>query len=136
MRSSAPAVSLPTTFHRARSWPATLRDYCATSKRPRFSMSDLMPLSDVLAPAAISQPSTCPADRAFARGADVVRVGVIGFGYWGPNVVRNFHGLDQFQVAAVCDRSESALRRAARSYPGVQMTTAVGDVLMSPDIDA
>src|SRR6478672_1469702 len=68
--------------------------------------------------------------------ASVVRVGVIGYGYWGPNIVRNFHGLDSCHVVAVCDKSPAALRRAQRTYPGVQMTTDFNDVLTSPDIDA
>ena len=50
---------------------------------------------------------------------DVVRVGVIGYGYWGPNIVRNLHGLENAQVVAVCDKNPAALRRAGRSYPGV-----------------
>ena len=55
-----------------------------------------------------------------AAAPDVVRVGVIGYGYWGPNIVRNFHGLDNAQVMAVCDKNPAALRRAGRAYPGVK----------------
>jgi predicted dehydrogenase len=67
--------------------------------------------------------------------ADVVRVGVIGYGYWGPNVVRNFHSLENAQLVAVCDKSAAALRRAGRAYPGVHLTTDFADVLKSRDID-
>ena len=72
------------------------------------------------------------------RRADsgTVRVGVIGFGYWGPNIVRNFHSLEHCQVVAVCDKSASALKRAQRSYPGVQLTSDFTEILRSPDIDA
>lgn len=86
-----------------------------------------------------------PAPRAFGKGltyeapdapADVVRVGVIGYGYWGPNIVRNLHGLDSCHVAAVCDKSTAALRRAQRAYPGTHMTTDFQEILTSPDIDA
>jgi predicted dehydrogenase len=66
---------------------------------------------------------------------DVLRVGVIGFGYWGPNIVRNFHALDNADVVAVCDRNPAALKRAARTYPGMHMTTDFTDVLRSPDVD-
>src|SRR5215210_5228228 len=45
-----------------------------------------------------------------AAPADVVRMGVIGYGYWGPNIVRNLHGLENARVVRVCDRSASALR--------------------------
>jgi predicted dehydrogenase len=67
---------------------------------------------------------------------DVVRVGVIGYGYWGPNIVRNFHALDSCDVVAVCDKSTNALRRAQRTYPSVHMTTDFQDILTSPEIDA
>ena len=42
----------------------------------------------------------------------MIRLGVIGYGYWGPNVVRNLRGLEGCEVAAVCDRSPAALKRA------------------------
>jgi predicted dehydrogenase len=67
---------------------------------------------------------------------NVVRVGVIGYGYWGPNIVRNFHALDACEVVAVCDRSTKALGRARKLYPGLQLTTDFNDILQSPDIDA
>ena len=65
-----------------------------------------------------------------------VRVGVIGYGYWGPNIVRNLHSLEHCQVVSVCDKSPAALKRAQRSYPGVHLTTDFSEVLRSPDIDA
>ncbi len=68
--------------------------------------------------------------------ADTVRVGVIGYGYWGPNIVRNLHGLDGCEVAAVCDKSPDALRRVQRAYPSVECTADFNAVLTSPDIDA
>jgi predicted dehydrogenase len=71
-----------------------------------------------------------------AAPADVVRVGVIGYGYWGPNIVRNISSLDGCELAMVCDRSPGALKRAGKAYPGVQMTTDANDILRSPDIDA
>jgi predicted dehydrogenase len=73
---------------------------------------------------------------AVRRGSDVVRMGVIGYGYWGPNIVRNLHGLDRCEVLAVCDKSPAALARARKLYPGVHLTTDFSEVLMSPDIDA
>jgi predicted dehydrogenase len=71
-----------------------------------------------------------------AAAPDVVRVGVIGYGYWGPNIVRNFHGLENAQVMAVCDKNPAALRRAGRAYPGLKVTTDFSEVLHSPDVDA
>src|SRR6476469_910012 len=68
--------------------------------------------------------------------SNVVRVGVIGYGYWGPNIVRNFHSLDNCQVVTVCDKSTAALRRASKANPSVRLTTDFSDVLTSPEIDA
>jgi predicted dehydrogenase len=68
--------------------------------------------------------------------ADAVRVGVIGYGYWGPNIARNLGGLDSCQLVAICDKSPAALKRASRIYPGVRLTTDFSEVLRSPDIDA
>ena len=65
-----------------------------------------------------------------------VRLGVIGYGYWGPNIVRNFHGLDNCQLVAVCDKNPAALKRAQKVYPGLRLTTDFADILTSPDIDA
>jgi predicted dehydrogenase len=69
------------------------------------------------------------------RRSDVIRVGVIGYGYWGPNIVRNVSSLESCRLMAVCDQNPAALKRAGRLYPGVQMTTDVNDLLKSPDID-
>src|SRR6266571_4048233 len=66
----------------------------------------------------------------------MIRIGVIGYGYWGPNVVRNFRGLEGCEVAAVCDRSPAALKRAAESYPDVAITTDPAELMISPKIDA
>ena len=68
--------------------------------------------------------------------SDSIRVGVIGYGYWGPNIVRNLSALDRCEVVSVCDRNAKALKRAQKSYPGVHLTTDFTEVLESPDIDA
>jgi predicted dehydrogenase len=87
--------------------------------------------------APVAKSSVAPSGVEPRRGAkDVLRVGVIGFGYWGPNIVRNLHALDNCTVAAICDRSSGALARAAKTYPGVELTTDFNAVLTSPDIDA
>lgn len=65
-----------------------------------------------------------------------LRVGVVGYGYWGPNVVRNLHALDSCRVVSICDKSEGALKKAAKTYPGVTMTMECADVITSPDVDA
>jgi predicted dehydrogenase len=66
----------------------------------------------------------------------MIRIGVIGYGYWGPNIVRNFQGLDNARVEIVCDKSSAALARARKSYPGLLTTTDPNEVLYSSRIDA
>src|SRR6202142_1305439 len=66
----------------------------------------------------------------------VLRMGVIGYGYWGPNIVRNFHGQDGSRVVGVCDQSRKALQRVSQSYPGMFTTSDCRELLTSPDIDA
>jgi predicted dehydrogenase len=62
-------------------------------------------------------------------------VGVIGYGYWGPNIVRNFHLQEDSKVSIVCDRRLDALAKAARAYPGVEVTSEPLQILRSPSID-
>jgi predicted dehydrogenase len=66
----------------------------------------------------------------------MIRIGVIGYGYWGPNVVRNLYSLDGCRVASVCDRSAAALTRVRRAYPDLAVTDNAADLLTSPKIDA
>jgi len=68
-------------------------------------------------------------------GKDVLRVGVIGYGYWGPNIVRNFQGHEKAEVVAVCDKSPKSLARVRRAHPEVPVTSDQMEVLTSPDID-
>ena len=62
--------------------------------------------------------------------------GVIGFGYWGPNVVRNLAGLEGSQVLAIAEMSEAARKRAQKAYPGVLVTPNAAEVMASTEIDA
>jgi predicted dehydrogenase len=66
----------------------------------------------------------------------MIRFGVIGYGYWGPNVVRNLRNLDATKVVAICDQNTAALQRAKQAYPDVQVTSDCSELLSSPDIDA
>lgn len=66
----------------------------------------------------------------------MIRVGVIGYGYWGPNIVRNFAAVDDAEVAMVCDTNKDMLHKAAKAYPGVATTRNADDVCTSADIDA
>lgn len=66
----------------------------------------------------------------------MLRVGVVGYGYWGPNVVRNLHNLNSAKVVAVCDKSDASLQRAKRAHPDVHVTTEFSELLCSAEIDA
>ena len=66
----------------------------------------------------------------------MIRVGVIGYGYWGPNIVRNLQGLDSTRVEMVCDSSAPALARFRKAYPGVRTTQDSRELLRSPEVDA
>jgi predicted dehydrogenase len=66
----------------------------------------------------------------------MIRMGVIGYGYWGPRIVRNFHAADGCEVAVVCDKCPQAQRRVQQSFPGVRVSSDASDVLRSTDIDA
>jgi len=62
--------------------------------------------------------------------------GVIGYGYWGPNVVRNLTSLDGSQVLAIAEMSPGARKRAEKAYPGIKVTPDARDVISSTEIDA
>ena len=62
--------------------------------------------------------------------------GVIGYGYWGPNVVRNLASLEGSQVSAIAELSPNAQKRAHKAYPGIHITSDTMEVIKSPDIDA
>jgi predicted dehydrogenase len=66
----------------------------------------------------------------------VIRVGVAGYGYWGPNLVRNFIASRQFEVVAVADSCAAAREALARSYPGVLAIADASELMARQDIDA
>jgi predicted dehydrogenase len=66
----------------------------------------------------------------------MIKFGVIGYGYWGPNVVRNLDLLDGAEVLAVCDKSPSSRKRAQKAYPNLRVTSDSAELMSSKDIDA
>jgi predicted dehydrogenase len=62
--------------------------------------------------------------------------GVIGYGYWGPNIVRNLVSLEGSQVSAIAEISPQARLRAQKAHPGVKVVSNTSEVICSPDIDA
>jgi predicted dehydrogenase len=65
----------------------------------------------------------------------MINVGVIGYGYWGPNLVRNFHETSGAQMKAVCDLDPRRLSLALKRYPTLQTTTDHRELLKDPAID-
>ena len=66
----------------------------------------------------------------------MIQIGVIGYGYWGPNVVRNLHNLDGCRVLTVCDTNPIALQRAKQEYPNIEVSSGSAELTRSAHIDA
>jgi predicted dehydrogenase len=66
---------------------------------------------------------------------DKVKVGVIGAGYWGPNLIRNFYQLPESSLQMVCDLSQERLDHIKGRYPEVQVSRDYHDLLTS-DVEA
>lgn len=66
----------------------------------------------------------------------VIKVGVAGCGYWGPNLVRNFRQAPDCQLKVLCDASENRLAHMRRLYPEVGATRRYEDLLEDRDLDA
>jgi len=65
-----------------------------------------------------------------------VRVGVVGLGYWGPNIARNLAAIPGCELVWLCDASEQARAKHARAFPGVELTPRIGDLLADRELDA
>jgi predicted dehydrogenase len=77
-----------------------------------------------------------PAAARPAAPTGPVGIGVIGYGYWGPNLVRNFSEADGSRVVAVSDLREERLARVRDRYPAVRTTSDYRELLADPAIDA
>jgi len=66
----------------------------------------------------------------------VIRVGVVGLGYWGPNLARNFAAIPGCELAWCCDSDDGARERWARAFPGTRVTADLDDLLGDPALDA
>ena len=66
----------------------------------------------------------------------MIRVGVIGCGYWGPNLIRNFVSCPESELIWACDKDEERLEKVMGPYPGVNRTTDFGDILADKNVDA
>src|SRR5260370_13106216 len=66
----------------------------------------------------------------------MIRIGVIGYGYWRPNIVRTLHAVENVRVLMVCDNSPAAVARVQKNHPDISTTSDPWEVLRSPEIDA
>jgi predicted dehydrogenase len=65
-----------------------------------------------------------------------VNVGVVGLGYWGPNLARNFDRLAESELRWICDANEDAVARMAPQFPGARATAELADLLNDASLDA
>jgi predicted dehydrogenase len=66
----------------------------------------------------------------------VISVGIIGYGYWGPNLVRNFASNDDTNVTMVCDRDPERLRKLQSLYPAIRTTVSADELINDAAVDA
>jgi predicted dehydrogenase len=67
---------------------------------------------------------------------DPVQVGVVGLGYWGPNLARNFDRLPGAALRWICDESEDARARWAPQFPSSRVSGDLDELLADPELDA
>lgn len=67
---------------------------------------------------------------------NLINIGIIGYGYWGPNLMRNFIEIPKAQVKTISDLNREMLAKAQLKYPTVQVTTDCRDIFADPQIDA
>src|SRR3569833_175379 len=66
----------------------------------------------------------------------MINIGIIGYGYWGPSLLRNFMELPNARVRTVADLDTKKLELVQRRFPGVQTTTDFQAIVQDPEIDA
>lgn len=66
----------------------------------------------------------------------MIKIGVVGYGYWGPNLVRNFFVKDSCIIKTVADSKRERLDLVHKNYPAFETTTEAEKIFKDPDIDA
>ena len=82
----------------------------------------------------VTQPETSAVPQ--KQRNEAVRFGVIGYGYWGPNVVRNLDQIKDVDLLGVCDLSPAARERVQKAHPHIEVMADPVELLASPDVDA
>ncbi|MBS3913191.1 MAG: Gfo/Idh/MocA family oxidoreductase [Bacteroidetes bacterium] len=66
----------------------------------------------------------------------MLRIGIVGLGYWGPNLVRNFNNLTDAKVTCVADFDEKRLARIKSNYPAIETYASAEEIISRTDVDA
>lgn len=74
--------------------------------------------------------------EAMNNSENIISFGVIGYGYWGPNIARNLMAVEGSRVRAIAEINTAARARAQKAYPGVRVTANASELITSPEIDA
>jgi len=70
------------------------------------------------------------------KSSKPIKVAIIGYGYWGPNVFRNFNELNKVLITYCCDLDTEKLKIVKQKYPTVETTTDYEEILNSENVDA
>src|SRR5215216_5436803 len=70
------------------------------------------------------------------KNSSPIKVGVVGCGYWGPNLIRNFRSLPDCRLKTMCDLSKDRLKHLKSLYPEVEASTDFSELVKDPEIHA
>lgn len=66
----------------------------------------------------------------------MIKIGIVGCGYWGPNLIRNFHEIDSCEVKYICDTRPEKLKGICKKYPSIKGITDYRDMLKDKEVNA
>lgn len=66
----------------------------------------------------------------------MINIGIIGYGYWGPNIARNFYACENAKLTSICDLNKKRLDLAESLYPGLKVYSNPKELITSRDVDA
>lgn len=70
------------------------------------------------------------------KRSSVINIGVIGYGYWGPNIVRNLLSIENVNVVSICDKNINAMAGMQKRFRGIKICSDYHDITGSGEIDA
>jgi predicted dehydrogenase len=76
-----------------------------------------------------------PAEGALTSITEMIRISIVGYGYWGKNLVRNFNSLNTCELVSVCEQNEENAKKCATLYPQIKIERDFETVLAS-DVEA